>query len=74
VVPKDKLMEEAAILAKKIASKHSGALQMAKLAIRQSVDHEIEGTRMFSTILRSLAETLCKSEEGISRFKMRRKI
>lgn len=74
VVPQDQLMEEATILAKKIASKHSWALQMAKLAIRQSVDHEIEGTRTFSTILRSLAETLCESEERISRFKMRRKI
>lgn len=74
VVPQDQLMEEAAILAKKIASKHYWALQTAKLAIRQSVDHEIEGTRMFSTIPRSLAETLCESEERISSFKMRRKI
>jgi enoyl-CoA hydratase len=74
VVPSDKLIEETVILANKIASKHSWALQMAKFAMQKSVDHEIEGTRTLSTILRSLAEALCESEERISRFKMRRKI
>lgn len=74
VVPYDQLMEEAKILANKIATKNSWALQMAKLAIRQSVEFETEGPRALSTALRSLAETLCEPEARISRFKMRRKI
>ena len=74
VVPHDQLMVEARILANKIALKNSFALQMAKLAIRQSLGFEIEGARALSTALRSLAETVCESEERISRFKKRRKI
>jgi enoyl-CoA hydratase len=74
VVPFDRLLSEARRLASRISARNSWAIQMAKLAVRQSAEMEVEGARTLSTALRSLAETLMDTKGRVSRFEVQRKM
>ena len=72
IVPGEKLMEEAMMLARKMASKSSNALMLAKAAINQSVDAYEQTGSNIGIALRSLMEAGEDIREGSRAFMEKR--